>query len=109
MAQKRRQTGVCRQNAAPNGSETQVQKRGEAGGFRHESREQRALPIGSCGARQPQQQGITDPALLAPDRGNGLSGALTMASRPNSPTRLTPTLIGAFELTPNHPESDTAS
>jgi len=44
--QKQRETGVCRQNAAPNGPETQVKKRGEAGGFRHKSREQRALPIG---------------------------------------------------------------
>ena len=46
MAQKRREMGVCRQDAAPNSSETQVKNRGEAGGFRHESAEQRALPMG---------------------------------------------------------------
>jgi len=32
-----------------------------------------------------------------------------MMSRPHRPTRLTQTPIGAFELMPNHPESDVAS
>jgi len=96
-------------NAAPDVSRTQVKRRGESGGFRHECRRLRALLIGQCGARQPPQQGMTGPALLAPDRPDGLYGTRAVMSGPYRARNLTPTPTGGVVLTPGDPESSAAS
>ena len=99
---------MYRRNWARTGSETQIKKRRESGGSRNERRKQRAPRIGQCGARHFEQQVISDADILAPDRRIELQGTLTVMSHPYSTTRLTPTPIGAFEMTPDHLESDSA-
>jgi len=52
---------------------------------------------------------MTGPALLAPDRPNGLYETRTVMSRPYRARQLTPTPIGGVVLTPVDLESGAAS
>jgi len=100
---------VYRPDGALNCSELQIKKHRDAGGSEHERGEERVPRIGQCGALKSEQQAISDTDLLARDRHIELQGTLAVMSRPYGTTRLTPTPICAFALTPDHPESDSAS
>jgi len=52
---------------------------------------------------------MTGPALLAPDRFNGLYGTRAVMTRPYRARQLAPTPIGGVVLKPGDPESGAAS